>query len=132
MQRVSLILQASGMAMGLLVFALGLSAGLAALGDAGKPVNVIWALLALISLPTLSLLLWMISCVLPQAKGGWLGQAWAWLTNCLLPGQSCPGLAGLVKRGRRKTSHEMVAGRGHPQPLGHYAGRSLVCLVSGF
>lgn len=84
MQRVSLTLQASGMALGLLAFALGISAGLAALGDAGKPVNVIWALLVIIFVPTLSLLLWMVSCVLPQAKGGWFGQAWGWLTNRLL------------------------------------------------
>ena len=81
MPRVSSTLRASAMALGLLAFVLGLSAGLAALGDAGQPVNVIWALLAVLLVPTLSLLLWIASCLLPQAKGGWLGQAWEWVAN---------------------------------------------------
>ena len=81
MQRVSSTLRASAMAMGLLAFVLGLSAGLAALGDAGEPVNVIWALLAVLLVPTLSLLLWIASWLLPQAQGGWLGQAWEWVAN---------------------------------------------------
>jgi hypothetical protein len=81
MQRVTSTLRASAMALGLLAVVFGLSAGLATLGDAGEPVNVIWALLAVLLVPTLSLLLWIVSCLLPQAKGGWLGQAWEWVAN---------------------------------------------------
>ena len=81
MQNVTSTLKASAMILGLLAIVLGLSAGLAALGDSAEPVNVIWALLAVLLVPTLSLLLWIVSCLLPQAKGGWLGQGWEWVAN---------------------------------------------------
>lgn len=81
MQRVSSTLKASALALGLLALVLGLSTGLAALGNAGEPVNVIWALLAVLFVPTLSLVLWLASCAMPQAKGGWLGQAWERVAN---------------------------------------------------
>jgi len=81
MVSVTAALKASAAALGLLAFVLGISAGLAALGDAREPINVIWALLALLLLPTLSLLLWLASCFVRQAKGGWLGQGWEWLVN---------------------------------------------------
>lgn len=81
MVKVTSALKVSATVCVLLAFALGLSAGLAALGDSREPVNVIWAMLALLLLPTLSLLLWLASCFVQRTKGGWLGQAWEWLTN---------------------------------------------------
>jgi|AntAceMinimDraft_1070359.scaffolds.fasta_scaffold02088_4 hypothetical protein len=60
---------------------LGVSAGLTALGQAQDAVNVIWALLALLLVPTASFVLWAVSCFVPQGRGGFLGQIWEWLAN---------------------------------------------------
>jgi len=64
---------------GLVAFFVGAGAGFAALGDATRPINVLWALLALLLLPTVSLLIWLISLGLKLASGGWLGQGVEWL-----------------------------------------------------
>lgn len=79
--QVSAILKLSAVALGLVAFLTGISAGLAALGDAQLPVNVVWAWLALLLLPSLSFVLWLGSFFLPQSKGGLLGQGWEWLAN---------------------------------------------------
>jgi len=63
----------------LVAFFVGAGAGAAALGDATRPVNVLWVLLALLLLPTVSLLIWLISLGLKAASGGWLGQGVEWL-----------------------------------------------------
>lgn len=79
--RVSSVLKLSAVILAVLALVAGISAGLTALGDAQLPVNVVWALLALLALPSLSFLLWLASCFSYGGRGGLLGQAWEWLAN---------------------------------------------------
>lgn len=53
---------------------MGASAGLAALGSPGQPVNVIWSLLGLLLMPTATMLIWLVSLALPASSLPWLGQ----------------------------------------------------------
>lgn len=54
----------------------GISAALASLGDTAQPVNVIWALISLLLLPTVMLIVWLVSFWLSSDTGGWLGRWW--------------------------------------------------------
>lgn len=55
----------------------GGSAALAALGTGGvAPVNVIWSLLGLLLVPTITLMLWLISLALPGTASPWFGRLW--------------------------------------------------------
>lgn len=51
----------------------GVSAGIASLGDTTRPVNVLWALGSLLLLPSITLLVWLITLFLGSGAGGWLG-----------------------------------------------------------
>jgi hypothetical protein len=48
----------------------GVSAALASLGDSAQPVNVIWALISLLLLPTALLFVWLVACVVSSDTGG--------------------------------------------------------------
>jgi hypothetical protein len=54
----------------------GVSAALASLGDSAQPVNVIWALISLLLLPTALLFVWLVACVVSSDTGGWFGRLW--------------------------------------------------------
>ncbi|UOD50554.1 DUF2868 domain-containing protein [Orrella daihaiensis] len=65
-------------------FLTGASAGLASLGDGTQPVNVIWAIGALLLLPTTMLLVWLLMFVIRAGSGGWLGHWLEWLAGKFL------------------------------------------------
>lgn len=54
----------------------GVSAALASLGDSTQPVNVIWALISLLLLPTAMLLVWLASFAWSSDSGAWFGRLW--------------------------------------------------------
>lgn len=58
----------------------GATSALGALGDGTRPVNIVWALSALLGLHALTFLFWVASLLWPQARGaGGLGALWLWL-----------------------------------------------------
>ncbi|NMK48926.1 DUF2868 domain-containing protein [Achromobacter sp. Bel] len=64
----------------------GIGVALGALGDGSRPVNVLWALGALLGLHALTFLLWLASFLLrPSAVTG-LGRFWLWATRKLSRG----------------------------------------------
>ena len=64
----------------------GIGVALGALGDGSRPVNVLWALGALLGLHALTFLLWLASFLLrPSAVSG-LGRLWLWATRKLSRG----------------------------------------------
>ncbi|WMD19081.1 DUF2868 domain-containing protein [Achromobacter seleniivolatilans] len=64
----------------------GIGVALGALGDGSRPVNVLWALGALLGLHALTFLLWLASFLLrPSAMTG-LGRLWLWATRKLARG----------------------------------------------
>lgn len=64
----------------------GIGVALGALGDGSRPVNVLWALGALLGLHALTFLLWLASLLLrPSAMTG-LGRLWLWATRKLARG----------------------------------------------
>ena len=67
------------------LFALALFSGiglaLGALGDGARPVNVLWALGALLGLHALTFLLWLASFLLRPAAATGLGRLWLWVTR---------------------------------------------------
>lgn len=64
----------------------GIGVALGALGDGSRPVNVLWALGALLGLHALTFLLWLASFLLrPSAVTG-LGRLWLWATRKLSRG----------------------------------------------
>ncbi|MGH8817475.1 MAG: DUF2868 domain-containing protein [Achromobacter pestifer] len=64
----------------------GIAVALGALGDGSRPVNVLWALGALLGLHVLTFLLWLASFLLrPSAVTG-LGRLWLWATRKLARG----------------------------------------------
>lgn len=67
-----------------LSFCIGISAGLAALGNSAHAVNVIWAIGSLLVLPTLTLLIWFVSLAIGVSSGGWLGHGWQVLMDRVL------------------------------------------------
>ncbi len=70
----------------LLALASGAGAALGALGDGSRPVNVLWAVGALLGLHALTFLLWLASFLLrPSAVTG-LGRLWLWATRKLARG----------------------------------------------
>ena len=81
LSKVRASLKLSALLLSLVAFVVGISAGLTALGQAQEPVNVIWALMALLFVPTVSFLVWLATCLLPQGNGGLLGQAWERLAD---------------------------------------------------
>jgi hypothetical protein len=72
------------------LFALALFSGiglaLGALGDGTRPVNVLWALGALLGLHALTFLLWLASFLLRPAAATGLGRLWLWVTRKLARG----------------------------------------------
>jgi hypothetical protein len=70
----------------------GASIALTALGNGTQPVNIVWALVALLGLNLLSLILWCLALFSPTASGGRLAQLWPWLTRKLARGPNM-GLA---------------------------------------
>jgi len=64
----------------------GAGAATAALGDGARPVNILWALGALLGLHALTMLLWLGSFLVGGGEGSWLGQAWLWATRRLARG----------------------------------------------
>ena len=84
----------SGMArLALLIMALaallaGAGAALGALGDGGRPVNIMLALAALLGLNVLTFLFWLASFAVSAGSqgGSWLGECWLWLTRRLARG----------------------------------------------
>jgi hypothetical protein len=70
----------------LLALASGAAAALGALGDGTRPVNVLWAVGALVGVHALTFLLWLASFLLrPTAVTG-LGRLWLWATRKLARG----------------------------------------------
>lgn len=78
LMRVSVLL---AMGLGLLT---GISAALASLGDTSQPVNVIWALVSLLLLPTVMLFIWFAMFVVTSDSGGWFGRLWQFTIGRLL------------------------------------------------
>jgi hypothetical protein len=65
----------------------GAGTALGALGDGSRPVNVVWALGALLGLNTLTFLLWLLAFALPGTAGATvLGSAWMWATRKIARG----------------------------------------------
>lgn len=92
----------------------GSSAG--ALGDGTRPVNVLWAIGALLGLNVLTFLLWAMSLLLRPSQATWLGRLWLWSTrkfargpdaalvpqalmNLLGRAGALPGLFGVISHG---------------------------------
>lgn len=77
------------MRMGLLVawlisFLLGISAGLASLGDSAQPVNVVWTIASLLLVPSVMLLAWLSTFFIRASSGGWLGHGFEMLVAKVL------------------------------------------------
>lgn len=64
----------------------GAAAALGALGDGSRPVNVLWALGALLGLHALTFLLWLGSFLLRAPAATGLGRIWLWATRKLARG----------------------------------------------
>ncbi|HUH58540.1 MAG TPA: DUF2868 domain-containing protein [Candidimonas sp.] len=65
----------------------GGAAAAGALGDGGRPVNILLALVAMLGLNTLALVFWLLSFFTDGAgTGSWLGDAWLLLTRKLAKG----------------------------------------------
>ncbi|OZI55135.1 DUF2868 domain-containing protein [Bordetella genomosp. 5] len=66
----------------LLVLGAGAATAAGALGDGSRPVNVLWALGALLGLHGIMFLLWLVGMLLPLPKGATgLGRIWMWATR---------------------------------------------------
>lgn len=79
---------AKAMLAALFVIALlsGIGVALGALGDGARPVNVLWALGALLGLHALTFLLWLASFLLRASAMTGLGRLWLWATRKLARG----------------------------------------------
>jgi len=64
----------------------GAAAALGALGDGSRPVNVLWALGALLGLHALTFLLWLGSFLFKASAATGLGRLWLWATRKLARG----------------------------------------------
>ena len=73
-------------ALSLLAAISGAGAALGALGDGSRPVNVLWALAALLGLHALTFLLWLASFLLRASSVTGLGRLWLWATRKLARG----------------------------------------------
>lgn len=66
----------------LLVLGAGAATAVGALGDGTRPVNILWALGALLGVHALMFLLWLAGMLLPLPKGATgLGRFWLWATR---------------------------------------------------
>lgn len=64
----------------------GVGVAVGALGDGSRPVNVLWALGALLGLHALTFLLWLLSCLLNASAVTGLARIWLWATRKLARG----------------------------------------------
>src|SRR3546814_15391954 len=64
----------------------GIGVALGALGDGGRPVNLLLALVALLGLNAVAFVFWLLSFLFKSHGGAWLGEAWLWLTRKLARG----------------------------------------------
>lgn len=84
-----------------LAISAGAGAALAALGDGARPVNIVWALGALLGVHALAFLAWLASLGWHGAGAG-LGQAWLWAAQRLARGPDAAlalqALTGLLAR----------------------------------
>ena len=64
----------------------GVSSAFATLGNGTHPINIVWALLSLLGLNFLSLVIWCVTLLSPNASGGRLAQLWPWLTRKIARG----------------------------------------------
>ncbi|MGY6268098.1 DUF2868 domain-containing protein [Achromobacter denitrificans] len=64
----------------------GAAAALGALGDGSRPVNVLWAVGALLGLHALTFLLWLASFLFRASSATGLGRLWLWATRKLARG----------------------------------------------
>ncbi|EFF77675.1 hypothetical protein HMPREF0004_0854 [Achromobacter piechaudii ATCC 43553] len=64
----------------------GIGVALGALGDGSRPVNVLWALGAMLGLHALTFLLWLASFLLRPSAATGLGRLWLWATRKLARG----------------------------------------------
>ncbi|KAG1251999.1 hypothetical protein G6F65_018106 [Rhizopus arrhizus] len=64
----------------------GIGVALGALGDGSRPVNVLWALGALLGLHALTFLLWLASFLVRASAMTGLGRLWLWATRKLARG----------------------------------------------
>jgi len=64
----------------------GVASAAGALGDGSRPVNVLWAVGALLGIHLLTLLLWLVSFLLPPGGATGLGRLWLWATRKLARG----------------------------------------------
>lgn len=68
----------------LIALGVGGSAAMAALGAGDNPVNVIWSLLGLLLMPTVTLALWLVSLALNSTSPPWFGRVWQEISTRLL------------------------------------------------
>jgi len=59
----------------------GIGSAAGALGDGTRPVNVLWAVGALLGVHVLTFLLWLASCLLRPGQATGLGRLWLWATR---------------------------------------------------
>jgi len=70
----------------LVALAAGIASAAGALGDGGRPVNVLWAVGALLGLHLVTFLLWLASFLLRPGGATGLGRLWLWATRKLARG----------------------------------------------
>ncbi|MCD0503848.1 DUF2868 domain-containing protein, partial [Bordetella petrii] len=70
----------------LLALAAGIGSAAGALGDGARPVNVLWAVGALLGVHALTFLLWLASFLLRPGGTTGLGRLWLWATRKLARG----------------------------------------------
>ncbi|GAB1576727.1 DUF2868 domain-containing protein [Bordetella petrii] len=70
----------------LVALAAGIASAAGALGDGGRPVNVLWAVGALLGLHVVTFLLWLASFLLRPGGATGLGRLWLWATRKLARG----------------------------------------------
>ncbi|HYG44917.1 MAG TPA: DUF2868 domain-containing protein [Bordetella sp.] len=70
----------------LLAVATGVASAAGALGDGSRPVNVLWAVGALLGVHALTFLLWLASFLLSPGTATGLGRLWLWATRKLARG----------------------------------------------
>jgi len=65
-------------------FVVGASAGIASLGDATRPVNLLWALGSLLLVPSIAMVVWLATLLTRTSGGGWIGRLWQTVVARLL------------------------------------------------
>lgn len=87
-----------------LSFASGFLSALTVFGENVRPINLFWAMAALLGLHLITLLLWVFSSISNFAPGGLLGQGWLWLLTHL-PTSTQNRLSGRAALGILNRSH---------------------------